>query len=442
MQNILLIGAGRSASSLIKYLLDNSSKEDWKIVIGDISAFHAQQKANHHPHAKGIAFDVNDEPQRMKEIQAADLVISLLPAHLHIVVATDCVHFGKHLLTASYVSKEIAELNDAAKASDILLLNETGLDPGIDHMSAMQLIDRIKAQGGELTVFKSYTGGLIAPESNDNPWRYKFTWNPRNVVLAGQGTACYIENAKLKYVPYSRLFSQIETIKIEGHENFEGYFNRDSLSYRASYGLENIPTMIRGTLRNIGFCAAWNVFVKLGWTDDSYKISNAEDLSYAQLMEAYLPKGEGAVKQKLAAFIQEDVNSEIIKKIDWLGVFNEDKVKLTNVSPAEILQDVLERKWALKENDMDMIVMHHQIEYTLKGKHKKVFSSLVVKGTDSIHTAMAKTVGLPIGIAARLILSGKITARGVQIPTLKELYEPILEELKNNGIVFSEKESE
>lgn len=441
MPNILLAGAGRSASSLIKYLLDNASQEGWKIVIGDISVEHAQQKAGNHPHAKGIVFDVNDDWQRIKEVQTADLVISLLPPHLHILVAKDCVRLGKHLVTASYVSKEIEALSEDAENAEVLLLNEMGLDPGIDHMSAMQLIDAIKTQGGEITAFKSYTGGLIAPASNDNPWGYKFTWNPRNVVLAGQGTAQYIENKKLKYVPYNRLFTHIEPIEVEGYGTFEGYPNRDSLSYRPAYGLENIPTMIRGTLRNTGFCSAWNVFVQLGWTDDSYTIANHEDLSYAQLLEAYLPKGTGTVKQKLAAFIHQQEDSEVMKKIEWLGIFREEKTLLRNVSPAQILQDLLEKKWQLKETDTDMIVMQHQLEYIIEGKKRKMISSLVVKGEDATYTAMAKTVGLPLGIAARLILNGTIKTRGVQIPTIKEIYEPVLEELKRFGMVFLEEES-
>lgn len=442
MKNILIIGAGRSASSLIKYLLDNSSQENWKITVADISLDLAQKKINNHPNARAIAFDINNESQRHEEIQKSDIVISMLPASMHMSVAKDCVRMKKHLATASYVSKEMAELNDEAKKAGVILMNEIGLDPGIDHASAMKIIDEIHAAGGELVSFKSYCGGLVAPESNDNPWGYKFSWNPRNVVLAGQGTAQYIENGKYKYIPYNRLFKQIETIEVEGYGKFDAYANRDSLSYRKPYQLENIPTILRGTLRMPGYCKAWNVFVKLGWTDDTYKIENSEKLTYRELLEAFLPKGNASVKEKLAAFMGNEVDEDVMQKIEWLDIFGDRKIKLANATPAQILQDLLEEKWKLKEHDKDMIVMQHQFEFkNQESRVKRITSSLVVKGEDQIYTAMAKTVGLPLAITVKLILQEKIKARGVVIPTIKEIYEPVLKELESFGVKFIEKES-
>ncbi|MFL5763193.1 MAG: saccharopine dehydrogenase C-terminal domain-containing protein [Bacteroidia bacterium] len=439
MQQILIIGAGRSASSLIKYMLDHAEKESWSVTVGDVSLDLVKQKTGGHPHARAIAFDIHNEAQRTEEISKADLVISMLPAFMHLEVAKDCVRFKKHLATASYVSKEMKELDDDAKAAGIILMNEVGLDPGIDHASAMKVIDHIHEAGGTLTSFRSFCGGLVAPESNDNPWGYKFSWNPRNVVLAGQSTAQFIEDGKYKYIPYNRLFTQTCDISVDGHGSFEAYANRDSLSYRKIYDIENIPTMLRGTLRMPGYCKAWNVFVKLGLTDDTYKVEASETLTYKQLMEAFLPQGPGTAKERLVAFMGAEMDAEALEKIEWLGIMEDRKIRLKNASPAQILQDLLEEKWMLKEQDKDMIVMQHEFKYTVKGEQKEITSSLVVIGQDQVYTAMAKTVGLPLAITSKLILRGKIKARGVMIPVTKEIYEPVLQELEEYGVKFEEK---
>ena len=279
MKKILVIGAGRSAVTLIKYLLENSVANDWFVTVADYSVDLANEAVASHQNGKAIFFNVTDEQQRETEIENADIVISMLPANLHITVAKDCVRLKKNLVTASYVSEEIASLNDEAVKNDVLLLNEIGLDPGIDHMSAMQVIDEIKEKGGELTSFKSFCGGLVHPDYDNNPWNYKFTWNPRNVVLAGQGTAQYIENGNYKYIPYTSLFERTEKMSVLDAGEFEGYANRDSLSYRESYGLDNIPTLFRGTLRRKGYSESWNIFVQLGMTDDTYKLENSENIS-------------------------------------------------------------------------------------------------------------------------------------------------------------------
>jgi saccharopine dehydrogenase-like NADP-dependent oxidoreductase len=441
MRNILLIGAGRSSSYLIKYFLDHSAQQQWTLTVADISLESAKQKTGNHNNSRAIAFDINNESQRREEIGKADLVVSLLPAHMHLPVAKECVAQKKHLVTASYITKEMHELHVDAIKGGVILLNECGLDPGLDHMSAMQIIDKVKAEKGEVVSFRSYTGGLVAPESNDNPWGYKFSWNPRNVILAGQGTAKYIEDGKYKYIPYNRLFEQYEVIDVEGLGSFDGYANRDSLSYRKIYGLNNIPTMLRGTLRQHGFCDAWNVFVQLGLTDDSYTIENSEHLTYGQLVEAFLPQyiSGSDIKTKVSEFLNSHAGEGSINKIEWTGIFEDKLIGLKNATPAQILQQLLEQKWKLKDGDKDMIVMVHQFKIrNPKSEIRNLKSSLVVKGEDSTYTAMARTVGLPAAIAATHILNGTIKTRGVQVPVQKEIYEPVLKELRDFDIQFKE----
>jgi saccharopine dehydrogenase (NADP+, L-glutamate forming) len=452
MKTILVIGAGRSTSYLIKYLLDQSVIEDWKVRVGDVSMELAKQKTANYSNAIAMVFDVNDAHQREEEIKLADIVISMLPASMHMNVAKDCIRFKKHLVTASYVSKEMAALDVEAKAARITMINECGLDPGIDHASAMKVIDKIHEEGNELTSFKSYCGGLVAPEYNDNPWGYKFSWNPRNVILAGQGTAQYIENGAYKYIPYNRLFTQIEQVEVKTSTGdsllLEAYANRDSLSYRKVYNISTIPTMLRGTLRLPGYCKAWNVLVKLGLTDDSYSIETNNNLTYRQFIESYLPVGKKTIQQKLIELMGAEMDAETLSKIEWLELLEDKKINFERfktatgaVSPAMILQDVLEEKWKLKEQDKDMIVMQHQFEYKNKQQEiKKISSSLIVTGENQTYTAMAKTVGLPLAIVTKLILQNKIATKGVVIPVMKEIYIPLLQELETLGVKFEERE--
>ena len=441
MKNILVIGAGRSAVTLIKYLLQNSDSNNWQVTVADFSEDLAKRAVNDHQNGRAIFFNVNDSDKRENEIMNSDIVISMLPASLHFTVAKDCVRFKKNLVTASYVSQEIAELDEAAKQAGIILLNEIGLDPGIDHMSAMSVIDEIKDNGGELKSFKSFCGGLVHPDYDNNPWNYKFTWNPRNVVLAGQGTAQYIENGDYKYIPYNSLFERVENMEVMDAGVFEGYANRDSLSYRKSYGLDEIPTLFRGTLRRKGYCEAWNIFVQLGMTDDSYKIEESENITNREFVNMFLPfENNLSCEEKLLKKFNLNFDSDIYKKLKWLGIFSEKMIGIANASPAQILQDICEQKWTLSKEDKDMIVMQHQFEYLQKGELKKLNSSLLVFGDDPVYTSMAKTVGLPVAIATKLILNGKITSLGVKIPTGKDIYIPVLKELEKYGVNFIEEE--
>ena len=441
MKKILVIGAGRSATTLISYLLDNSVINNWMITIADYSEYLAKQAVGNSVNAKAIFFNVTDDSQREEEITIADIVISMLPASMHILVAEDCVRLKKNLVTASYVSDEVAALDDKAKQAGVLLLNEIGLDPGIDHMSAMQIIDQIKADGGKLTSFKSFCGGLVHPDYDDNPWNYKFTWNPRNVVLAGKGTAQYIEGGEIKYIPYNKLFNRTENMSVLDSGEFEAYANRDSLSYRKSYRIENISTLLRGTLRRSGYSKSWNYLLQLGLTDDTYVIENSEKLSYRSYLNMFLPgSDEMTLEEKFCKEFKIREDSEEFQKIKWLDIFSDKKVDLENATPAQVLQKILEEKWTLSAEDKDMIVMQHQFEYTLDGVNKKLNSSFVVFGDNQRDTAMAKTVGLPVAIATKLILNGEITSVGVKIPTSKDIYIPVLKELAENGINFVEEE--
>ena len=438
MKNILVIGSGRSAVTMIKYLLTNSNN-NWFVKVADYSKHLALDAINDHPNGKAIFFDVNDSKQREKEILEADIVLSMLPASMHITVARDCVRLRKDLITASYVSNEIANLNKQAIKSGVLLLNEIGLDPGIDHMSAMQVINKIKDKGGELTSFKSFCGGLVHPNYDNNPWNYKFTWNPRNVVLAGQGQAQYVENGQYKYIPYNDLFRRTEIINILGAGDFEGYANRDSLTYRKAYGLEDISTILRGTLRRKGYCEAWNILVNLGLTDDSYIIENSDSMTNREFINMFLPFiSNKTVEDKLCERFGISINSSTYNKLEWLGLFSNERLSVRDSSPAQLLQSILEKKWILGDNDKDMIVMQHQFSFIINNKEKRLNSSLLVFGDDTKHTAMAKTVGLPMGIAAKLILNGDIKLSGVHIPTLEEIYSPVLQELEEHGINFVE----
>ena len=443
MKNILIIGAGKSSSALVKYLLDTSEQEALFITIADISTENANKLINKHRNAKAIILDVFDKHQREEQIQKADIVISMLPARFHIDVAKDCITFNKHMVTASYISSEMKDLDTEVKKKGLVFMNEIGLDPGIDHMSAMQVIDKIKDAGGKMLLFESFCGGIVAPESDNNLWNYKFTWNPRNVVLAGQGgAAMFIQEGTYKYIPYTKLFRRTEFLKINDSGNFEAYANRDSLKYRSVYGLNDIPTMYRGTIRKVGFSRAWDIFVQLGMTDDSYTIEASENMSYRDFVNLFLGYSPSdSVELKLRSYLKIEQDDVMWAKLVELDLFNpKKKIGLINATPAKMLQKILEDSWTLQKDDKDMIVMQHLFGYELNGKKHQIESSFIVLGENQTYTAMSKTVGLPVGIAALKILKGEIKTPGVQIPINKEVYEPILKELENYGIKFTEKE--
>jgi saccharopine dehydrogenase-like NADP-dependent oxidoreductase len=427
MNHILLFGAGKSATVLIGYLKKTATDKQWRVTVADVNLAAAQSKVGEHAFVKAAGISIDDEAERKTLIQSADVVISLLPPALHYFVALDCLAYGKHLLTASYVDDKIRQLETEIKKKEILFLCEMGLDPGIDHMSAMQLIHRIKDSGGMITSFLSHCGGLVAPESDDNPWHYKISWNPRNIVLAGKAGAVFEENCEVISTEYEELFADCGEVNVNGVGNLAYYPNRDSLSYIPVYELEEAKTFMRTTLRHPDFCKGWKVIVDLGLTDEENLI-DTNGLSISSFLQN--------------AFISKNISigsDQLLKKqFEFLGLTDATLINKGNCSSADVLQFILEKKWMLEKHDKDMIVMLHEIEYAVKSEKLKVKSELVVKGEDNLHTAMAKTVGLPLGIAATLLLEGKIHETGLHIPIIAGIYEPVLKKLQEYGIVFTE----
>ncbi len=445
MKKILVIGAGRSAIVLIDYLLEHAASEKWHITVADTNVAQAKKMIGDTNAASVVELDATLDAKRAALIEKHDLIISMLPAFLHMLVAKDCLSLSKNLVTPSYISEDMRKMGDKVKEAGLVFLNELGVDPGIDHMSAMRLLDHMREEGMEITCFESFTGGLVAPESDDNPWNYKFTWNPRNVVLAGQGGAVrFKHNGKFKYIPYQRLFRRTEVIDIPGYGLFEGYANRDSLNYRQLYNLENVPTIYRGTLRRKGFCRSWDVFVQMGMTDDSFVMEDSMNMTHREFVNSFLKYNEhDSVELKLMHYMKLDQDGDVMDKLKWIGIFDNEPIGLEKPgTPAQILQKILEKKWSLKPDDKDMIVMWHKVRVRANAgaEEKEIHSSMVVIGDKDPRTAMAKTVGLPMAIAAKMLLNGTITTPGVHAPVTKDIYEPILKELESFGIEFQERE--
>ena len=440
MQTILILGAGLSSNSLIRYFLDHAAGQ-WKVRVGDIDLDKARHSIQDHPSGEPFSFDVTLAEQRKLEIQQSSIVISMLPARMHHLVAETCVETGRNLVTASYLTPAIRSLDAEARRKGIVLMNECGVDPGIDHMSAMQGIRRIQEDNGKLLAFESSTGGLVAPGYENNPWQYKFTWNPRNVVMAGSEGARFLHNGKFKYIPYHKVFQRIETIHVPDLGAFEVYGNRDSLAYRETYGLENLQTMFRGTIRRPGFCEAWDIFVQLGATDDTYVMEDTEHMTCREFINSFMAyQTDIPIETKLARYMGFSEDSDMMSRLKWLGIFENKKIGVKGLTPAKVLQKILEEKWRLSEGDKDMIVMQHQFDFMRNGEHIKRLATMVYIGQDSQHTAMSMTVGLPLAMTARRILEGTYTRTGVQLPIDPEIYNPVLAELENYQIRFTEQE--
>lgn len=437
MKVILVLGAGLSSSSLFRYLISNLSAHSWKLIIANANVDSLMDRYGLNPEIEVVTLDATHQEQRKRLIGRSNLVISMLPARFHFDVAQDCIELGKNLITPSYISQEMKSLHDLAVSQGVTIMNETGVDPGIDHMSAVRIIEEIEQKGGKLLSFKSFCGGLIAPESDNNAWHYKFTWNPRNVILAGQGgVAAFRQNKELKYIPYNQLFKRTERFEIEGYGAFDGYANRDSLKYLGLYNISSVETMYRGTLRRPNFCQAWDVLVELGLTEDGYILENSASLTPRQLLNAFLPYHPNfSVETKLKQFLRED-RMPLYPMFEEIGLFeNKGPIHLEDASPARMLQALLEKSWVLNPADKDMLVMLHEFEYRIREQRFRLSSSMVSEGKDRSYTAMANTVGLPIGIIAKLMLQG-YSKPGVQLPIDANLYLPVLSELKELGIEF------
>jgi len=440
IKQLLVLGAGRTASSLINYLASKARENDWQITIADMSLELAASKAKNLSRTKAIQFNIFNEEERSELLKKMDIVVSLLPETLHIHLVKDCLRFKVHLVTASYVSSQMASFDEQVKKAGLIFLNEMGLDPGIDHMDTLRLINKIKHKGGRLVSLRSYGGGLIAPESDDNPWGYKITWNPMNVVIAGMASARYVQDGKLRIVPYSRLFLDIHPVEIPGVGKLEAYPNRDSIKYRRIYSVPKIPNVFRGSLRKPGFCKAWNALVQIGLTDNRYFVPDADKLSYNELLSFYFLKNKNmSTKEELINFLNETDGSDLVKKIEWLGLLSEEKIELAEATPADILLALLQKKWKFTEKDKDMVILHTEIEYEIDGKSEKITSTLVLYGKENYKTAMSETVGLPLGVGVNLISNNRISERGVIIPIHQDIYKPALKELSELGIVFNEK---
>ena len=445
MKRIVLIGAGLSTQSLVPYLKQRLEQEQWYLRVLDRDASVAADRLGEsNDYCSSGALDIMNEEDLCREVEQAYLVISMVPSHMHLGVAKMCLDKGVHLLTASYLIPAIKDLDDRVQQKGLIFLNECGLDPGIDHMSAMRLLDGIRNSGGKIKLFESFTGGLLSPSSEGaNPWRYKFTWNPRNVVLAGQGGSVkFIQEGKYKYIPPHMVFRRTEFMNVEGYGRFEGLANRDSLKYRSAYGLDDVDTLYRGTLRRPGFARAWDCFVKLGMTDDSFTIKNTDQLSFRDFTNLFLAYNPyDSVELKLMHYLNIPQDSDIMDKLQWSGIFSQKTFPFKEGTPAQCLEYILRQVWTLEESDKDLIVMFHKVGWEKDGKEYMIESSMGVEGENAKHTAMATTVGLPLAIAAKNILQGNIKTAGVQLPLTAEWYNPILEELESDfGISFIDKE--
>jgi len=443
-RRILVLGAGRSSTSLIKYFLEHSVKQDWTVYVGDADENLAREKIGNNP--RGVAFKLNayDQGQMSEEIKQSNIVISLLPQAMHQKVQEQCLSIGRNMVTASYLSPFVTSIAKEVEKKNLLFMNECGLDPGIDHMLTMKKIDAIRRNGGVITRFESFCGGLVDDESvAGNPWKYKFTWNPRNVVLAGQSGCRFVQQGSLKIIPYSQVFRRIETLRVPGHGEFEGYANRDSLSYRELYNLHDVGTLFRGTLRRPGFCGAWDVLVRLGMTNDTMKL-NTELMTYRQFTNLFLPyRPQDSVELKVAYQMNLSLDDGgIFHRLQWLGLFDSELIGLKEATPAQVLQQLLEQKWQFRPGvDRDMIPMLNKYEYESadSGERRELQSSMVVFGNKE-DTAMSMTVGYPAAIVAKLILNGEIDRSGVAIPTTPDIYNPILQELEDMGIEFHDRD--
>jgi len=432
MHHILILGIGRSTYYLLQYLHNQILSNGYIITAIDAQEELIAKRKAEFPLIRFLRSGI-EKTSIMQYVKKADVVISMLPPAFHASVAELCLHEGKHFFTASYVSPEIKAMSQEAQQKNLLFMMECGLDPGIDHMSAIALIDSLKEQGAEVTTFESFTGGLVHPTCTNPPWNYKVSWNPRNVVLAGQGSAAqYREDGEIKLLPYKELFANPSAWKISEADVYEGYPNRDSLSYQSLYKLEQAQTFIRGTLRYPGYCKGWNYLVQLGMTDDTTLLEEDPARTGLSFLDQFLPQGDKTIEEKLISLFG---NEDVLSYFNALGLLNEDPITTAGTA-AQILQTIIEKQWKLGAKDKDRIVMIHRIGYVLNDKQYTIQSNLLVDGEDVERTAMAKTVGLPLAIAVDLFLQGKIKSRGVQIPITQEFFKPILHRLEEFGVVF------
>jgi len=436
MLKVVIFGAGKSSSYLIKKLQEISTEISLHITLVDKNWDLLPDNCKNNNNTTYTLININDTEITKTLIKSQNLVISMLPAELHISIAKACIELKKNMLTASYVSDQMQELDTQARENNLLFLNEIGVDPGLDHMSAMALLNNLKKRGATINSFYSHTGGLISI-TTPNSWNYKFTWNPKNVITAGSEGAIFLKNGKKTNIDYNSVFTEITPVKLN-NQNYDSYPNRNSLNYIEKYDLSNIENLYRGTLRYEGYCEAWNVFVQLGMTNNSKILTFSESASRKEFLSYFLNKNS-EVEISFCEIFNTNKDSPIFKKIEILDFFNNSKkIVLTKGTAADILLSILKEDWKMQEEDIDTLLMQHEIQYTLSGNNYKTTSELSVLGKDQQYTAMAKTVGAPMFEAALLMLQNKIYLTGVHIPTKPMIFQPILDRLKNHGLKFIE----
>ena len=443
MKQLLVLGAGQSASFLVAQLLEDAESEDWFVTVGDLDLELARRCVGAHPRGDAVRFDVNDAGLRSTQIEHADVVINMLPAAYQDLVAWDCVAHGRHMLSVSYRNQTVRDLDMDAKRKGVLLLCEMGLDPGIDHMSAISLIRRLEGDGGRIVGFCSYGSGIPAPEQNHNPLRYVITWDPRNVVMAGFEGAQYMEDGNIKIVPFHQVFHHTWAVDVEGVGKLEAYANRDSMSYMQSFGLEHVRTMIRGTLRYPGWSETWAQIVRLGLPTETLRIPELADRSYADVVKMFLPLNiSGApVEQRVARFLRISPTGTIMDNLRWLGLFSDERIGCTGDTSAAMLVHLLKNRLPLTRGTRDMVVLVHELDVEYPDGDRaaeRIRSTLVVEGEPDGFTAMSRTVGLPVAIATRLLLSGELSLTGTLIPTHPSIFAPVLREIKQAGLLLTE----
>jgi len=431
---VLVLGAGLVTNPLIQYLLKIEGVE---LTVATRTVSKAEKMIAGHARGRAVALDIEDDAATRELIENCDLVISLVPWIHHLKVAKLAIELKKQMVTTSYVSEEMAALDGAAREAGIIILNEIGLDPGIDHMSAMKIIHQVQAEGGKVTGFLSNCGGLPAPEANTNPWGYKFSWSPRGVVLAARNTAKYLWSGKKVDVPGSELFADVQPLDVEDLGAYEVYPNRDSLGYQEIYGLEGVETLKRGTIRNLGHCATWKALADCGWFE--LKDVDVGGKSYARLF-AGLIGSKGELREDLAAFLKMEVDADPLQRMEWLGLFSDEPIPgKPKTTILDVLADRLLVKLPYEKNERDMIVLQHDFDAEYPdGRKEHITSALVAMGIPGGDSAMARTVSLPAAIATRMILEGKINETGVHIPVKPEIYEPVMAELETLDISFKE----
>jgi saccharopine dehydrogenase-like NADP-dependent oxidoreductase len=434
MKNVLVLGAGMVSKPLVVHLLKNK----FQVTVASRTASKAEALIKGLPGGTAIALNVEDEQHLDRLIAGCDLAISLVPYTHHVRIANFCLKHKKHLITTSYVSKAMQELDQAAKSANLCFLNEIGLDPGIDHMSAMRIIHTVEKQGGKIIGFQSYCGGLPAMRHNNNPFGYKFSWSPRGVVMAGRNSGQFLQNGKVVFIHSKDLFKNYEIIDIEQVGSFEAYTNRNALPYKELYGLKDAQTVFRGTLRNIGWCYTMKKAAELGLFDDTIR-EDLKNCTYRDMV-VRLIGGEKSpdILSAVADFLGIEKDDTVIHKLSWLGLFDPAPLPPEN-NVMDIFCALLQKKLVLKENELDLIILYHRFIAEHKNKRQLITSLLVDEGIPNGDSAMSRTVSLPAAIAAVMILQGEINFPGVHIPVHPSIYNPVLNQLENTGLKFIEK---